>query len=246
MTTRFLLLWGLGMLGVVSLAWMPLPLPPGAPEPPLPTGVIKLISLLTIAVWLGNILSPQVQLAAPATTAIAKGQSPLPILQAQLLPGLVGGLVGGAALIGIHAIASAGLPSDFMTKATALGETTPFLTRLLYGGITEELLLRWGLMTLLVWGGWRFVSHRPPEPPLWIILGAIAVAAFLFAVGHLPLAVALGHTTPGVILYILGANTVFGLIAGYLYWRSGLEAAMLAHMVVHGVLVLAGQWIRIG
>ena len=239
------------MAGVVSLVWMDLPLPPGT-EPSLPLGVMKVLSLLqptillTIAVWLGNTLSPKVQLAAPVATALSKGQSPWPVLQSQLLPGVVGGLVGGIALIVIQRVASVGLPSDFMAKAEALSANTPLITRLLYGGITEELLLRWGLMTLLVWVGWRFVAHRPPEPPLLVIIGAILLAALLFAVGHLPLAVALGSVTPSVILYILVANTAFGLIAGYLYWRNGLEAAMLAHMVVHGILVLTNSWLRMG
>ncbi len=36
-------------------------------------------------------------------------------------------------------------------KAEALSSNTSFLTRILYGGITEGLLLRWGMLTLLVW-----------------------------------------------------------------------------------------------
>jgi membrane protease YdiL (CAAX protease family) len=34
-------------------------------------------------------------------------------------------------------------------------------------------------------------------------------------------------------------NSIFGIVAGFLYWRRGLEAAILAHMSAHLVLILA-------
>lgn len=34
-------------------------------------------------------------------------------------------------------------------------------------------------------------------------------------------------------LYIVTANPLFGLVAGYLFWRHGLESAMLAHLLAH-------------
>jgi len=39
--------------------------------------------------------------------------------------------------------------------------------------------------------------------------------------------------------YIVIANSVFGLITGYLYWKKGLEAAIVAHMLAHSVIVTA-------
>jgi len=44
--------------------------------------------------------------------------------------------------------------------------------------------------------------------------------------------------TPTLTLFLLLQNSLFGLLAGYLYWRWGLEAAMLAHIVVHLVLAI--------
>ncbi len=32
---------------------------------------------------------------------------------------------------------------------------------------------------------------------------------------------------------------LFALIAGYLYWKKGLEAAIVAHMLAHVVIVTA-------
>lgn len=59
-------------------------------------------------------------------------------------------------------------------------------------------------------------------------VAAVAVSA------HLPAASALvGELSAPVVLHVLLANTAFGLIAGYLYWRHGLESAMVAHASVH-------------
>lgn len=37
-----------------------------------------------------------------------------------------------------------------------------------------------------------------------------------------------GPLTLPIVVYIITVNSVFGLIAGYLYWRKGLEAAITA------------------
>jgi membrane protease YdiL (CAAX protease family) len=60
-------------------------------------------------------------------------------------------------------------------------------SRLLYGGITEELLLRWGLMTLLVWAGWRIFERGRGKPPAVYFVGAIIISAIIFGLGCLSL-----------------------------------------------------------
>jgi hypothetical protein len=58
--------------------------------------------------------------------------------------------------------------------------------------------------------------------------------------GHLPIASALGvGLTAPIVAYIIMANSLFGLIAGYLYWKKGLEAAIIAHMFAHVVIATA-------
>ena len=40
---------------------------------------------------------------------------------------------------------------------------------------------------------------------------------------------------------IVGANTVFGVLFGFLYWRRGLESAMVAHALAHVIAFTAGR-----
>jgi hypothetical protein len=240
---RFAVLWLAGMAGIVSLLGMNLPIPEDAALQ-LPLWGIKLLSLiqptilLFVAVWIGIALAHKVGLSAPLAEAVASGASVSKAIQPQLLPAIIGGLVGGIALVAIEFFAKPLLPIDFVTQAEAFSGNTPFLTRILYGGITEELLLRWGLMTLFVWSGWRIFAKGQGKPSALYFVMAIVLSAFLFGLGHLPLAFLFGtQITTSVITYVIVGNSIFGLIAGYLYWQKGLEAAIIAHMLVHVVIV---------
>ena len=116
----------------------------------------------------------------------------------------------------------------------------PLLGRVFYGGVTEELLLRWGLMTTLVWLAWRFLQHRTGAPRVKYVWFAIAVSAFFFGVGYLPAAsLLLGTLDASIVAFVIGTNAVFGLLFGYLYWQWGLESAMIAHALAHVVNYIA-------
>jgi hypothetical protein len=125
--------------------------------------------------------------------------------------------------------------------ATAVGadalnaSVAPWPVRLLYGGITEEILARWGVMSLASYLAWR-VSGGAEPPPERVFGTGNAVAALLFALGHLPMLAALTGSPPAWLLAtVLAANAVAGLAFGWLYRRAGLEAAMLAHLLAHAV-----------
>jgi membrane protease YdiL (CAAX protease family) len=230
-----LLLWLAGMLGVIVMMVTLLPQVLGEVAVPAPLWLVSLASvaqsalLVALAVWLGTVLAPNVGLRAPAFEAAVTAHSVTSALRPQLLPGLVAGLLGGVVLFAIGGYASpaavAGVEQQF---------TVPILARVLYGGITEELLLRWGLMTLLVWVAWRFLQRRRGTPQSTYIWLAIVVSALLFGLGHLPAAaMQIGDLTGDVVLFVVGVNTAFGILFGYLYWRYGLEAAMIAHATTH-------------
>ena len=109
--------------------------------------------------------------------------------------------------------------------------------RLLYGGITEEILLRWGLMAPVAWLGWR-VRGRPEaglgSATMWV---AIVVSAVLFGVGHLPALASAYGLTPLLVVRTVLLNAIVGLAFGWLFWRDSLETAMVAHATFHVALV---------
>ncbi|MBW4472314.1 MAG: CPBP family intramembrane metalloprotease [Stenomitos rutilans HA7619-LM2] len=241
----FLVLWLIGMSGVLSALWINLPASEEAvPFSPVAIKLLSLISptfLLSIAVLIGVNLAPKVGLSAPFAEAIAQGTAQkFLLLKPQIMPGLIGGAIGGVVISAWSFLWWSSLPLDFLAKGEALSETTPLLTRILYGGITEEIMVRWGFMTLLVWGLWRMLQKGCEAPqPAYVIL-AIVVSALIFGLGHLPLAFALtAQATMPLILYVVIGNSFFGFIAGYLYWQKGLESAIVAHMLTHIVMIIS-------
>jgi hypothetical protein len=107
------------------------------------------------------------------------------------------------------------------------------LTAMLYGGITEEILMRWGLMSLLVWIAWKGLKQGVTLPSQGIYQGAIVLAALVFGLLHLPATAAIVPLTPVVIIRALLLNGIAGIAFGWLFWQYSLEAAMLSHVSFH-------------
>ena len=236
-----LLLWVAGMLGVIVLTTTVLP--QLLREVPLtaPLWVVLLASLaqssllIALAVWAGVALAPKVGLRAPAFQAAVTARPLVAALRPQILPGLIAGALGGLLLVAVGRCAPAVL-AELQNRFNP-----PLLARILYGGITEELLLRWGFMTAVVWVAWRFLQRRRSTPRTGYIWLAIVVSALLFGAGHLPAAAALlGTLSADVVVFVIGANAAFGVLFGYLFWRYGLEAAMIAHGTAHAVSYVVG------
>ncbi|MBM7573678.1 CPBP family intramembrane glutamic endopeptidase [Aquibacillus albus] len=105
------------------------------------------------------------------------------------------------------------------------------LTTIFQGGISEELIMRFGLMTLLVWILSKVFMRKKSVISPWIYWIAIVGTSLVFGIGHLPLAqLVYGELTLWVVLYILIGNGFAGLGFGFLYWKRGLEYAIVSHM----------------
>jgi hypothetical protein len=105
-----------------------------------------------------------------------------------------------------------------------------------YGGIVEEVLCRLFLVSLLVWLLARIGGGARP----WMFAVAIVLAALIFGASHLPAAFASG--TPHelrAIARIVALNMIVGVPLGWLFWKHGLEHAMLAHFSADLVLHVA-------
>src|SRR4030095_13846667 len=223
-------------------------LPPGKEVPDFTLG-LKLLSLiqpaviLTVMVLVGSMLAPKVVLTRPAAEAFAAGGKFFPELKPQVIPGIIGGAAGGMVVSFSALISKQLLDQEFVNRIAELGNMLPLATRLLYGGFTEELLLRWGFMTLLVWAAWRLFQKKNGLPKPAYVITAILVSSIVFGAGHLPLAFMILPEAPWImIVFVIAANSIFGLMAGCLFWKKGLESAMIAHMTAHIVILAANYF----
>jgi Type II CAAX prenyl endopeptidase Rce1-like len=235
----FLATWLAGLPGVIAVVWLLLPMLLAGQALPAPLWVIQLASaaqsviLIALAAVLGTTLAHKVNLAAPVLSALIEAKPIFDALRPQLIPGLIGGIIGAAILWFFNSFAP-----DSLAQVQAK-YSMPAIARLLYGGITEEVLVRWGLMSLLVWLFWRIGQGGAGSPSALVVYSSICISAVVFGLGHLPaVSVMVGHMSPSVTVYVVTANSVFGLVAGWLYWRFGLEAAILAHTLAHAITLI--------
>lgn len=229
-----LVLWMLGLPGAVALAWTAPPAWLAALAGDVSgqtlgwVAALGLSGLLVLAVWLGLKLGPQVGLSTPLIHAAVQGRTPWRGMRVLSLPGVAGGVIGAAWLVTLAVVWPESM--SFVDPVYGL----PLLPKILYGGLTEELLLRFGMLSLVMWLMWKALGH-PRQRPGWLLgWSAIAVAALLS--GGIP--VYLGWTVTGtlataVVAQLLVCEIVYGLLAGIMFWRYGLESAMLAHVVTY-------------
>lgn len=241
------------MAGVLSFLLVDLsaviafmPQPAGEPVELPPPALLKLVSiiqptvLMTLAVIVGIWLAPRVGLHSPAAEALARGEGFFEKLKPQVIPGVLTGLASGVAIVLVWIAAKPFLTPEFISRAEEFNKFIPHAVRLLYGGFTEELLLRWGVMTFLVWAAWRALQKGEGTPKSLYFIAAIFISALLFGIGHLPVASMLaGGLTIPLVIYVVTGNSLFGIVAGFLFWKRGLEAAFIAHMSAHLVLITA-------
>ena len=242
-----LTLFVLGFLGVLSL--LTITLPEGTyPEEmaQLPPIVLKLLIIvnptmfLLISVAVGTALFDKINLKVPVISSLLKikQENSGTIFKQQLKYGISLGLLAGAAIMVIAYIYGMFIQEELKAMENQMELT--LAARFLYGGITEELLLRFGFMTLVVWITSK-LTKRLDNTTYWI---GIVLSTVLFAVGHFPVVyAAIPNPTLLLLSYELIGNSVGGLIFGWLYWKKGLEAAIIAHAFTHVAMVLIGIFI---
>ena len=225
--------------GLASLLLVPIErLAADAPLPPLALRALSLVQpaiLTALALAVGAALAPRVGLGAPLIDAALAGRPVGLLLRRQLPTAVIGATVVAAILLAYQQFVAPALTEGSAAGARLAAFELSLVTRLLYGGIVEEVMTRWGLVSLFVW---LLARRRDPVPATayWL---AIALAAALFAAGHLPaLFLAAGDPPPGLVAAVLAGNFVPGLVFGWLYWRRGLEAAIVAHAGAHALVAL--------
>lgn len=111
-----------------------------------------------------------------------------------------------------------------------------FLCSLTYGGVVEEVLLRWFFMSLIAWILRKlFVSGKAKdEIPAWVFITANIIAALVFSAGHLPTTVSLyGGLSPWIVFRCFLLNGCFAMVFGRFYRKYGIQYAMLGHFGLH-------------
>ena len=235
-----------GIPGIVALSLL---LYASTPPEAVPSGsslaelaflsALNPLILLAVACLLGAYAAPRVGLQSYLVERFGSGNPVWNRLRDEI-PLAVGiGLVGSVLIIILDILLAPLIAQDL--PQSVIGGAAPTVAdvlayapvRFLYGGVTEELLLRFGLMSTLVFIGWIITGRRSDGPRSAVMWTAIVVAALLFGVGHLPALAQAVTLTPILIARTVLLNAIAGVLFGWLYWRRSLEAAMVSHASFH-------------
>jgi membrane protease YdiL (CAAX protease family) len=186
--------------------------------------VLQSLVLFSIAIFFGLVLANKINFRLPVLEALVAHKDYRKILK-NIYPLSVSLGIVSAVAIYVTDFLFAFLGSVIST-AQNLAPAWQRLLAAFYGGITEEILLRLFVMSLFVWVGMKFTPSKYSQ---LIIVVSIFLAAILFGLGHLPVTAALTAITPLVIVRAVVLNGIGGVIFGWLFWKKGLESAMLAH-----------------
>jgi hypothetical protein len=216
----------------------------GPPLPmPLPLlvaiGAAQNLLIFAVAIGLGLLLARKMGLGAPLLEGWLYHEEPPVRARDSLKYGALVGSAVGVILLVIIIPAAPYLPGLPFVSASRAAVWKRVLI-CFYGGIDEEVLTRLFLLTLLGWLGMRVVQRqkaRLSPATFWV---ANIMVAIVFGLGHLPSAAMVMHITPTVVVLALALNGIAAVSFGYLYWKRGLEAAMIAHFSADFVIYVVG------
>ncbi|MCR8657657.1 CPBP family intramembrane glutamic endopeptidase [Paenibacillus endoradicis] len=227
------------MMSVIKDGWIELPLPLAGKAA---ITVIQAALMTLVASTFGLMLASKVGLDAPLLRYWLYGGNKVNVSFGWLGIGALGSLLGTMVIVLMEKeLFQPRLPQVFSEPSVALWKGA--LT-FLYGGVVEEILLRLFVMSLIVWVFTRVGGKRSPIPSIYYVL-AIVLAAILFGLAHLPATMSLfGELTPLLVIRAILSNGLLGVWFGYLYWKKGLEYAIVAHMFADIFLhVVLAAWL---
>ena len=237
----FFLLVGIGIAGagvVLPFTFALEQLPDNAP--PLPILAIASLAqslvILAIVVFFGLKMAQRVGFKMPFLEGIAGGEKQPGYLKKIAWPSILWGL-GGGVLSVILCIPFWQMSIDLMKSEMGVSLWKAILA-CFEGGGYEEILFRLFVMTFIVWISFKIKKNKeggPTKTGIWI---AIILTGILFGLGHLPITSSLTSITAPVIIRAVLLNGSLSVIYGWLYWKKGLESAMIAHFSTDVVLHL--------
>ncbi|MFW5917890.1 MAG: CPBP family intramembrane glutamic endopeptidase [Haloferacaceae archaeon] len=230
----------LALSGYIYLTTPPTAVPAGLSLPLLSVAAgVNSLLLLAVACLVGAYTAPRVGLPSYLVDWAITGDDVWRRLRPEVGFAVGLGIIGGLLILLLDVALAPFVAQDL--PQSAIGATDATLAnviayapvRFLYGGITEELLLRYGLMSALAFIVWVLTGRQTDGPSSGVMWVAIAISAVLFGIGHLPALAQSVGLTPALVARTILLNTIAGLVFGWLYWQRSLEAAMVSHAAFH-------------
>jgi membrane protease YdiL (CAAX protease family) len=196
--------------------------------------VVQNLVLFSVVTFFGLLLSKHIGMGAPILQDALEGKNQTKRLKSIITPSVCLGVLSGI-LIVLLSIPFNKLIPELRILEVSVPAWKAFLASF-YGGIAEEILLRLFLVSLFVWITFKIKKTKDGQPANFGIWLSIIVAAIIFGLGHLPATAQITSLTGVVVIRAIVLNGIGGIIFGWLYWKKGLESAIIAHFSADIVL----------
>lgn len=229
----FLLLFLVGFFGIVALSFVSIPNIP--PNTDLSIETLRIITILQSAVFLivsifvGMRYGSKIGLGSPICENLIEKKDFRAIFSKSYFMEILAVATAVTLLLITYELLAS---QQIITASNDI--YVPLFAKILYGGITEELLIRFGLMSGVAYMLYLALKNRLQNGQKISIIFAIIVSSLIFGVTHIPIL----QSTVGVLTFettflVLATNGMAGMLFGALFWRRGLEAAIFAHILAH-------------
>lgn len=108
----------------------------------------------------------------------------------------------------------------------------------LSAGITEEIIFRLGVMSLILTG--ILFIKKAKKPSNKMVWSSIIISALFFGLIHLPLSKNFVALTPFTVGVTIIGNLITGSLFGWIFWKRGLLIAILSHILSDLVFHVVG------
>lgn len=193
--------------------------------------VLQTLFMVLAMSFTGAVLSPRTGLGDPILVPLLQGKDVLNILLATLLPAFFYALICFIVFAFLYyGVIRSILDEHSLEVMSKLRNTLKMDGCILYGGIAEEVIARWGLMNLVAFFALLFMRQMNTS----VIATALFVSGLLFAIGQIPIYIAAGCNPSRRLVYSV---TVLSLCQsfffGLVFWQYGLVAVFFAHILFH-------------
>lgn len=193
--------------------------------------IVQTLFMVFVMSFAGAVLSGQTGLHAPLLEALLAGKAGLSSFQTILLPTFLYSLFGLIIFCGFYYGVVGSIIDEYSFQIMAKMRAALGLDGcVLYGGVVEEVIARWGLMNVVAFFAMMFSKQNNSV----VIIVSIILSGLMFAVGQIPAYLAAGCISSRRFVYSVVLLSIWqSSLFGFLFWQYGLESAILAHMLLH-------------
>jgi hypothetical protein len=191
---------------------------------------LQTMIIVNLAVSAGIYFGREVGLTDPFLEGLGSGKLNLTNLIQQVGIGTVAGIICASVwVVSYYAFIRPRIDTASVLASEQARQQLGLAARVASGGITEEIIFRWGLLSLTMWAVLWITPSQTGA--FWI---SIVITGVLFGLAHLPGHLAKGCIpSPLLIASIILGNLWVSIICGYLFWQYGIIAAIIVHMLFH-------------